>query len=73
MSNKAVHKDQKLTEGMQVHLCIPFQYTIGEEGPVTGTILKTITDCKNEIRAELNGYTNPDELYIETIDSKNLE
>lgn len=46
-------KSAKLKEGQQVTINIPFTYTIGEEGPVTGNILESIEDCENEVRAEL--------------------
>lgn len=44
----------KLKEGQDVTINIPFTYTIGEEGPVTGNLLETIEDCENEVRAELD-------------------
>jgi len=46
-------KTAKLQDGEMVTVNIPFTYTIGEEGPVTGKILKTIEDCENEVRAEV--------------------
>jgi hypothetical protein len=44
---------KQLVKGQEVVVNIPFTYTIGEEGPVTGKVLNTIEDCKNEVRAEL--------------------
>ncbi len=46
-------KTAKLKKGEMVTVSIPFTYTIGEEGPVTGKILRTIEDCENEVRAEV--------------------
>ena len=43
----------ELKEGQEVTINIPFTYTIGEEGPVTGDTLKTIEDCKEEVRQEI--------------------
>lgn len=43
----------KLEEGQEVTINVPFTYTIGEEGPITGKILETIEDCEDEVRAEL--------------------
>ena len=43
----------KLNEGQNVKVNIPFIYTIGEEGPITGKVLETIEDCEDEARAEL--------------------
>ncbi len=52
MSNKT-----KLKEGQTVTIKIPFSYEIGQEGPVTGKILKTIEDCEDEVRAELDNFS----------------
>ncbi len=46
-------KTAKLQDGENVTVNIPFTYTIGEEGPITGKILRTIEDCENEVRAEV--------------------
>jgi len=46
-------KTAKLQKGENVTVNIPFTYTIGEPGPVTGKILRTIEDCENEVRAEV--------------------
>lgn len=46
-------KTAKLQDGENVTVNIPFTYTIGEEGPVTGKVLRTIEDCENEVRAEV--------------------
>lgn len=46
-------KTAKLQEGENVTVNIPFTYTIGEPGPITGKILRTIEDCENEVRAEV--------------------
>lgn len=46
-------KKAKLKEGQEVTVNIPFTYTIGEEGPVSGKILETVEDCENEVRLEL--------------------
>jgi hypothetical protein len=45
---------KELKEGTIVDISVPFCYTIGEEGPTTGNILKTVEDCENEVRAELD-------------------
>lgn len=57
----------KLEQGQEITLNVPFTYTIGEEGPITGKILETIEDCKNEVRAEFDqGIAGGDVLiYIE--------
>jgi hypothetical protein len=44
----------KLKEGQEVTINIPFTYTIGEEGAVSGKVLETIEDCEDEVRAELD-------------------
>ncbi len=46
-------KTANLQDGEMVTVNIPFTYTIGEEGPVTGKILRTIQDCEDEVRAEV--------------------
>jgi len=43
----------KLEKGQEVTINVPFTYTIGEEGSVTGNILETIEDCKAEVLAEI--------------------
>lgn len=59
--------NHKIKNGEEVTVNIPFTYTIGEEGPVTGKVLKTIEDCENEVRAELNaGNVNGDDVFLET-------
>lgn len=56
----------ELKEGQEVKLSVPFVYTIGEEGPVTGKLLKTIEDCKDEVRAEIEqGF---DDVFIEVVE-----
>ena len=50
MSNTA-----KLAKGLTVTVNVPFTYTIGEEGAVTGKVLQTIEDCEDEVRAEIDG------------------
>lgn len=47
-------KTVKLGKGLTVTVNVPFTYTIGEEGPVTGKVLNTIEDCENEVRAEID-------------------
>ena len=49
MSNTA-----KLAKGLTVTVNVPFTYTIGEEGFATGKVLRTIEDCANEVRAEID-------------------
>ena len=46
-------KTANLEEGVNVTVNVPFTYTIGEEGPITGKVLRTIEDCENEVRAEI--------------------
>lgn len=60
-----------LKKGDQVSLNLPFLYTIGEEGPVTGNILLTVEDCIAEVRAEIEYGLNSDEVFIEL--AKNQE
>lgn len=50
MSNTA-----KLAKGLTVTVNVPFTYTIGEEGAVTGKVLRSIADCEDEVRAEIDG------------------
>ena len=45
---------KQLKEGQEVTINIPFTYTIGEEGYNGGKLLKTIQDCMNEVRAEID-------------------
>ena len=45
---------KKLKDGAIIDISVPFCYTIGEEGPTTGKILRTIEDCEDEVRAELD-------------------
>jgi hypothetical protein len=55
-----------LKEGTQVTINIPFTYTIGEEGYHSGKLLKTIKDCEDEVRAEIEaGVINEDEVMLE--------
>jgi hypothetical protein len=51
----------KLKHGQEIKLNVPFIYTIGEEGPITGNVLETIEDCMEEVRAEIEqGLCNVD-------------
>lgn len=60
-------EDLKLKSGEEVTINIPFTYSIGDEGPITGMILETIEDCKNEVLAELeNEALNCSDLFLET-------
>ena len=43
----------KLEHGQEIKLNVPFIYTIGEEGAITGNVLETIEDCMEEVRAEI--------------------
>jgi hypothetical protein len=43
-----------LRNGDIVDVSVPFCYTIGEVGPTTGNILRTLEDCENEVRAEID-------------------
>lgn len=55
----------ELKEGTVVYVNIPFEYTIGEEGPTTGNILRTIEDCEDEVRAELeSGVINGVDVFL---------
>lgn len=58
-------RKMKIADGQEVTLTIPFTYTIGEEGPVTGKILNTIEDCEDEVRAEIDRGMNGGEIKIE--------
>ncbi len=42
-----------MKNGTEVTVNVPFTYTIGEEGPITGKVLETVQDCKDEAEAEL--------------------
>lgn len=56
---------EKLKEGQDITINIPFTYTIGEEGPTTGKILETVEDCANEVRAELDaGMINGTDVFL---------
>lgn len=56
---KEISNSDCLENGTRVYVNIPFEYEIGEEGPTTGNILRTVEDCENEVRAELdNGVIN---------------
>jgi len=44
----------KLKKGEDITINMPFTYTIGDEGPVSGKILETIEDCENEVILELH-------------------
>ena len=46
-------KTAKLQKGEYVTVNIPFTFTIGEVGIFTGKVLRTINDCENEVRAEV--------------------
>ena len=54
----------ELKEGQEVTINIPFTYTIGEEGTFSGKVLKTIEDCKDEIRAEIDNGILSDDIYF---------
>jgi hypothetical protein len=57
--------NKKLVDGQEITVNIPFTYTIGEEGPVSGKVLKTIEDCKDEVLAELDkGELNSSDVYL---------
>ena len=43
----------KLKKGQEVTINVPFTYTIGEEGYISGKVLNTIQDCKDEVTAEI--------------------
>jgi hypothetical protein len=43
----------RLKAGTEVTINIPFTYTIGEEGPHSGEVLRTIQDCKDEVIQEI--------------------
>ena len=45
---------EKLKKGTFVTVNVPFTYEIGEPGPITGKILRTIEDCEDEVRAEID-------------------
>ena len=52
---------EKLEHGQEIKLNVPFIYTIGEEGAITGNVLETIEDCMEEVRAEIEqGFYNVD-------------
>lgn len=45
---------QELKEGQEVTINIPFTYCIGDVGYNTQKELKTVEDCKDEVKAELD-------------------
>ena len=60
----------ELKTGTEVTINVPFTYEIGEFGYATGKNLKTITDCKNEVLAELENGMSGDVLMNVQTDSK---
>jgi len=63
------YNTRKLKEGEEVHLSIPFLYTIGEVGFYSGKLLETIEDCEQEIIAEIDfGNLNGGNVRIESGD-----
>jgi hypothetical protein len=62
--NKKRKAMAKLEEGQEVTINIPFTYTIGDEGPVTGKILETVEDCENEVREEIDAGLNGCDLLL---------
>lgn len=56
---------KKLKEGQEVTINIPFTYTIGEEGYNSGKLLKTIQDCMNEVRAEIDNGNLEGDVFME--------
>jgi hypothetical protein len=52
-------RKMELSKNTEVLVTVPFSYTIGEEGPVTGKVLKTLQDCKDEVVAELDSDNYP--------------
>lgn len=63
-----VSKTAKLKKGQQVTINIPFTYTIGEDGYVSGKKLSTIEDCENEVRAEIDNGLDSGEMMLEVGD-----
>ena len=47
-------KTKELKEGTLVTINVPFEYYIGEESPLNSDILKTIENCENACREEVN-------------------
>ena len=61
-------KKEKLKPGTELIINIPFTYTIGEEGPVTGNMLETVEDCEAEVMAELDeGNINGSNVMLDTM------
>lgn len=51
--------------GTVIVVNIPFEYTIGEKGTYSGKVLRSIEDCKDEVRAELRaGVLDINEPYL---------
>lgn len=44
---------EKLTVGTEVTINIPFTYTIGDNSIFSSKVLKTVDDCKDEVRREI--------------------
>lgn len=59
-------KTAKLQDGEMVTVNIPFTYTIGEEGPATGKVLRTIQDCEDEVRAEVERGMDTDNMTLDS-------
>ena len=53
-ARREVNEKDCLVDGTIIDISVPFCYTIGEEGPTTGNILRTVEDCENEVRAEID-------------------
>lgn len=53
-ASREVSEKDCLIDGTIVDISVPFCYTIGEVGPTTGNILRTVEDCENEVRAEID-------------------
>jgi hypothetical protein len=57
---------EKLKKGMMVTVNVPFTYTIGDTGFATGKVLRTIEDCENEVRAEIDNGMDTDNMELDS-------
>jgi hypothetical protein len=58
--------EPELVIGEEITINIPFTYRIGDDGFHTGKVLRTIEDCMDEVRAEIeSGYLRDEEFFME--------
>ena len=64
----------KLKEGEEVTINVPFTYSIGEVGTYSNKVLETVEDCMNEVREEIDAgvLNSTNVMMVELVDLKNL-